>query len=772
MPRIWIDYLGVLLKIKKGTSARKCFDKALQALPITQHEEIWKLYIQWAKEFGVPDTAVRVFRRYMMIQPSQREEFVSYLESISQYEEAARQLAICVNDDHYVSPSGATRHQMWMRLCELCASHPDEVSHSLHVDAIIRSGIARFSDEVGRLWCRLADYYIRSGLFEKARDVYEEGIHTVITVRDFTTIFDSYSKFEESVLSAKMQQLQSDEEEDEDEEDEDEDLAAEVEMRLSRLEYLMEKRPILLNSVVLRQNPHNVHEWHKRAKLFKDDPQRALVTYMEAVRTVDPKTAHGRLSSLWIALAKFYERHDDMPNARTIMEKAVEVPLKNVEELAGVWCAWAEMELRHEEHEKALSVMQQAVTAPAASVQRRRSRAAEQGRGQADEGVSSVDRVHRSVKVWNLYLDLEESLGTVDTCRAAYDRAMDLKIITPLMTLNYANYLEENNFFEDSFRVYERAVVLFEFPHVKKIWLTYLDKFMARYEGTKIERLRDLFEQAVVKVPPEDAVEFYIKYAHAEEKYGLARHAMSVYDRATRLVPEARKLDMYRLYIKRVEHHYGITKTRPVYERAISELNDENSCDLCLEFADMERKLGEVDRARAVLQHGSQFADPRRDKERGYWRRWKEFEEAHGNEDTFRDMLRVKRSIETAFSQVNYMAAELLAAQTVSTVNTTSAMAETETEAQIESGQKRKFVAASGSVAVSTADDEEVSHKTQRCTNPDEIDIDDEGEEEGFGLAQREVPAAVFGSAAKAAVGQEQQGALDRFKNAGSVLAR
>lgn len=29
-------------------------------------------------------------------------------------------------------------------------------------------------------------------------------------------------------------------------------------------------RVMQLNSVLLRQNPHNVHEWHKRAKLFKD----------------------------------------------------------------------------------------------------------------------------------------------------------------------------------------------------------------------------------------------------------------------------------------------------------------------------------------------------------------------------------------------------------------------------------------------------------------------------------------------------------------------
>lgn len=125
---------------------------------------------------------------------------------------------------------------------------------------------------------------------------------------------------------------------------------------------------------------------------------------------------------------------------------------------------------------------------------------------------------------------------------------------------------------------------------------------------------------------------------------------MAVYDRATRLVPEANRLDMYRLYVKKVEHFFGITKTRPVYERAVAELNDVHSRAICLEFADMEKKLGEIDRARAILQHGSQFADPRKDP--NYWRTWRSFEESHGNEDTFRDMLRVQRSVEAANSQV------------------------------------------------------------------------------------------------------------------------
>ena len=58
--------------------------------------------------------------------------------------------------------------------------------------------------------------------------------------------------------------------------------------RLARLEHLIERRPELLSSVMLRQNPHAVHEWHKRVKLFTGNPTKQILTYTEAVKTVDP----------------------------------------------------------------------------------------------------------------------------------------------------------------------------------------------------------------------------------------------------------------------------------------------------------------------------------------------------------------------------------------------------------------------------------------------------------------------------------------------------
>ena len=42
--------------------------------------------------------------------------------------------------------------------------------------------------------------------FEKARDVYEEAAETVMTVRDFGEVFDAYAQFEESMISAKLEE--------------------------------------------------------------------------------------------------------------------------------------------------------------------------------------------------------------------------------------------------------------------------------------------------------------------------------------------------------------------------------------------------------------------------------------------------------------------------------------------------------------------------------------------------------------------------------------
>lgn len=51
-------------------------------------------------------------------------------------------------------------------------------------------------------------------------------------------------------------------------------------------------------------------------------------------------------------------------------------------------------------------------------------------------------RLYRSARLWAFYCDLEESLGTLESTRAVYDRILDLRIATPQIVLNYAAFLQ------------------------------------------------------------------------------------------------------------------------------------------------------------------------------------------------------------------------------------------------------------------------------------------------------------------------------------------
>lgn len=118
----------------------------------------------------------------------------------------------------------------------------------------------------------------------------------------------------------------------------------------------------------------------------------------------------------------------------------------------------------------------------------------------------------------------------------------------------------------------------------------------------------------------------------------VARHAMRIYDRATRAVSLEDKYEMYLIYISKATQFFGLPSTREIYERAIEVLPDKRARDICVKYAELELSLGEVDRARAVYGYASQFAEPRLDA--AFWKIWHDFEVKHGNEDTFKEMLR------------------------------------------------------------------------------------------------------------------------------------
>jgi pre-mRNA-splicing factor SYF1 len=43
--------------------------------------------------------------------------------------------------------------------------------------------------------------------------------------------------------------------------------------------------------------------------------------------------------------------------------------------------------------------------------------------------------------MWDLLVDMEESIGTIETTKAAYDRMFDMKIITPQVGMDSLPHL-------------------------------------------------------------------------------------------------------------------------------------------------------------------------------------------------------------------------------------------------------------------------------------------------------------------------------------------
>lgn len=223
-------------------------------------------------------------------------------------------------------------------------------ARKLNVERIIKAdGLELYKDQAGRLWTGLATYWLTRGEFEKARETFEAGIASVLTIRDFTQVFDSYAESQDTLISALMGAL---------EQEEGEEAAAlelEIESAMKEFEELMDRRPFLVNEVFLRRNPHDVQEWEKRIALYGENDEKVADTYTKALATISPKRATTNLQRVYVNFAKFYEQggttgeaEKDLDSGRKIFEKGTKVSFKTVDELAELYCEWAEMELRNE----------------------------------------------------------------------------------------------------------------------------------------------------------------------------------------------------------------------------------------------------------------------------------------------------------------------------------------------------------------------------------------------------------------------------------------
>jgi pre-mRNA-splicing factor SYF1 len=203
---------------------------------------------------------------------------------------------------------------------------------------------------------------------------------------------------------------------------------------------------------------------------------------------------------------------------------------------------------------------------------------------------------------------------------------------------------------------------------------------------------------------------------------------------------------MFTIYIAKATANYGLPATRPIYERALeglcsysvlvltplnsfTVLPDRQTAEMCLRFAALERKLGEIDRARAIYAHASQFCDPRVNPQ--FWSEWNSFEIETGSEDTFREMLRIKRSVQAQFNtEASYLAAQTMAARqgTRRAEEEIDAAQDAMAAAEKQAGVGVKgpaFVAAKKTAQAKNGEEESEAPPVSQ-TNADEIHISDD----------------------------------------------
>jgi pre-mRNA-splicing factor SYF1 len=711
-PRTWIVYFEFLERnptYHSLTYTRRFISRCLQSLPLTQHDKVWPAIRRAVAAVPnlPPETHAKIFSRQAQLNPSLKREYGEFLMQAELWGAAANvywQMLNGAGDNANEAPSVVTTvadpESLWLDFVRLCAQHPRDVLTTIPWEQVLSNqltgtaggssavGSSSSSSTVGQLWSLWAESYVRRGNFDKARTLYERGMQSVRTLQDFTIVYNAYLQMEEELLSVLASQVPEEEEEEEEaagpkkeldgnpdsESDEweillDDSAGAssssvhqaqlQLEWALARAEHLTSRRPVWLNQVMLRQNPNDVGEWLKRSQLLGGG-RPSTQALEDALRTVQSSQAvNGNPTQLVSQLLQLYES-TSLEQARELMDR---ICLQNVyrfrtaDDLAECWTMWIELELRHESWDDALSLSRQAVAPYSGSTTKADAAAGSAPYKSQQSKAPRPWNLTKSLRLWDLRLDLEESLGTVQTTKDAYNRALAIKAATVQHVLNYCAYLTEHKYFEESFTVYERGLELFAFPHkgAKILWKEYLQSFLKRYQGTKVERARDIFQRCLEACPAEECSEFFLLNAEFEEQHGLAKRALGVYRAMCERVPKDEKLTAYRLFITKTTKYLGLTATRDIYQDALDKLDDDKSvAHLCLDFVKMETSLQQIDRARGIFAYGAQLADPRRLPE--YWKTWNEFEIAHGNEETFRDMLRVKRSVEAAFSTVNYNA--------------------------------------------------------------------------------------------------------------------
>lgn len=765
LPRLWLMYASFLMRQRRITRTRKLLDASLKSLPISQHDRIWTLYLRFslATEALVPSTAVHIWNRYWRYVADhsnsvKASEYIGVLQRCRQFDLLASVLASLASNQSAItagiispqideSPESQTdavdppiieESHYWRLFCNLVSKK--EAAKAIvqtKVDQILLQAIdqANIASEfhkvrmhhrrpvnaTGVLWNALAMWHIHNKRLDEARTCYQRALKSVPTMRDFSLVFDAYSKMEETLLNIDMTLKKKS----------NKISSSDLDARLDAYEKLLLDRPFLASDVCLRQQPHNVALWREHVRLYIDSENKGTRTidqvkdaFETAISTIDPRRRTVAFyDSLWIDYAEWIQtRLKDVSLAKAIYRRAIEYPFSKEDELARLWIAFAELErLSSGSIKAALDLLAQALVPPHHKNLKKSSLDSKiielnndqddthKGEDATTQNSANIDdqgkvkfkeiTVYKNRSLWDYVLDLEESLGLYSSVVSAYERVLSLGIATAQTFVNYAMFVStntpnsalldsvkstdigknEDHHVErlktqllESFKIYERGINALGYPTAFDLWNIYLPKYIEYWESHPggVEMIRDLFEESLRGgLPSDKAAVIYLLYASFEERH-YPRNALAVLQRACLVCSKETLMGVVSVRLAKTVAILGAPAQRSVFEEAIqlvsglkmtpsiesssNHVNIPNKIDyssfatLSLGYAKLEESLGEVERARGIFTYAASACDPR--KQPALWATWQDFESRLGDEETFRNMLRVRRAIAAKFA--------------------------------------------------------------------------------------------------------------------------
>ncbi|KAJ5032184.1 hypothetical protein J3E74DRAFT_423813 [Bipolaris maydis] len=368
----------------------------------------------------------------------------------------------------------------------------------------------------------------------------------------------------------------------------------------------------------VRRNRINMNNWMRYAawELEQKEFRRARSIFERALDVDSTSVA------LWLRYIDSEMKHRNIQHARNLLDRAVTI-LPRVDKIwYKYWIKWAKFEEEHGTSDLVRDVYGTAVTTLGDEFMDEKlfmayakfeARLKELERARAIYKFA-LDRMPRSksVNLHKAFTTFEKQYGDRDGIedvvlskrRVHYEEQIKENSKNYDAWIDFAR-LEETSGNQDRVRdIYERAIAQIPPTQEKRHWrrYIYLWLFYAVYEETvsqDIERTRQIYQECIRLLPHKrfTFAKVWLMFAHFEVRQGQLTTARKLLGQSLGMCPKDK---LFKVYIELEMKLFEFNRCRQLYTKYI-EWNGSN-CQTWIKFAELERGLDDLDRARAIFE--------------------------------------------------------------------------------------------------------------------------------------------------------------------------